>query len=465
MLRGTDGAIEASMFAVAYTVDDPPEGARRPLAFVFNGGPGSSSIWLHLGAVGPFRVVVPSDAGDPGPPPYRLAPNPFSLLNVADLVFIDPVGTGFSGARGAGDSAYWGLDEDAASVVEFIRAWITEHGRWNAPRYLIGESYGTIRAVAAAERMQRTYVGMAPQGLILVAAALDIQTFAFAPGNLLPYILFLPSYAATAWYHGALPSAPTDRDAFLAEVHAFTFHDYAPALLLGSALPDAERDQLLDRLSGYTGLDRAYWGRAGLRVTSSRFLKELLRTRGKVVGRLDSRYVGEERDALADVIATDPASYTIDDAYIASFQEYLRDSLRVTATKGYRVLNRQANAGWRRPTGSSGLFDGFVNVVDRLGRVAAENPSLRVFMASGLYDLTTPFASAAFMARQSGIDSSRIIVRVYDAGHMMYNHQPSLERLAQDLRQFLMPRPASVSERGRTPASRGGDGSAESLRR
>lgn len=438
LLRDERGRVAASIFSVAYTAAGAAADPHRPVAFVFNGGPGSSAVWLHLGAFGPLRVDVPSDAGDPGPPPLRMVSNPLSLLAVADLVFIDPVGTGYSRARGSrADSLYWGFEEDAASTVDFIRTWITEHGRWNAPQYLIGESYGTIRAVAVAERMQRTYVGLAPAGLVLVAPALDLQTFVFGPRNLLPYVLFLPSYAAAAWHHEALPDMPDGRDAFLDEVSRFALRDYAPALIMGSALDPAARDHLLDALARYTGLDRAYWDRADLRVPSSRFLKELLRRRGQVVGRLDSRYVGEEADALADAIATDPASYTIDDAFIVMLHEYLRDSLGVSTNQSYQVLNRQANRQWRRPAGTTGFFSGHVSLTGLLGRVAAENPSLRVLIAAGLYDLTTPFASAHYMARQSGMDSSRIAVRVYDAGHMMYNHGPSFRRLSEDVRRFV----------------------------
>jgi carboxypeptidase C (cathepsin A) len=298
-IRKSEGEPAASLFTIAYIRENA--GGPRPVSFVFNGGPGSASVWLHLGLLGPKRVQVASDAdADDGAAPYTLLDNPLSILDVTDLVFIDPVGTGYSRAIGQGeDKDYWSEDGDGSSIAEFIRIWLTDHKRWNAPKYLIGESFGTTRAAYLAHRMITGEVDIAFNGLVMISQALDYEGSTSAHDNVYSYITYLPSMAATAQYHGkagiGVPQAT-----FLAEARAFARDEYGPALLKGARLKPDERTHIRDRLAYFTGLDPAYIETSDLRILMHRFQKELLRDQGVALGRLDGRYLGDEADDAAE---------------------------------------------------------------------------------------------------------------------------------------------------------------------
>lgn len=308
-LKDEKGNPKARIFSVSY-VKDAPE-PNRPVTFLFNGGPGSGSLWLHMGAFGPKRVAIPNDGRDDGAPPYRLIDNPDSLLDVTDIVFIDPVGTGFSTALGDADpKEFWGVTKDAKSVAQFIRQWLSDNGRWNAPKFLGGESYGTTRTAAVANELEGTYNDVALNGLLLISTILDFGAQAEVPGNEMPYVLMVPSMAVTALYHGKTQPAASGPgpDALAQEARAFATNEYLPALMKGSALVGEERAAIRAKLARYTGLSEQYLENADLRVTPGRFYKELLRDRGLVVGRLDARYTGKDYDNAGKSPTTIPAS-------------------------------------------------------------------------------------------------------------------------------------------------------------
>ena len=330
---------KAEFFFIAYTKESAADKATRPLTFSFNGGPGSSSVWLHLGLLGPRRVVMEFDGGLPKPP-YQLSDNEFSLLDETDLVFIDPVSTGYSRpVEGQKAKDFHGFKKDIESVGDFIRLYTSRYGRWLSPKFLIGESYGTTRASGLSGYLQTRH-GLYLNGIMLVSAVLNFQTIDFTPGNELPYMLFLPSYAATAWYHHALRiRRPLQK--LLAEVQDFAVNEYAAALLKGNTLTRRERENIVEKLARYTGLSPEYIERSNLRIPDMRFFKELLRSRGRTVGRLDSRFLGIERDTLGDGAQTDPSMSNIMGPYTAAFNDYVRNELKFEKDIPYEILNGQ----------------------------------------------------------------------------------------------------------------------------
>ena len=432
---------KAAIFFVAYTRDRPPGGdeteyaATRPITFAFNGGPGSSSVWLHLGLLGPRRVVLEED-GRPLPPPYRLVDNAFSLLDKTDLVFIDPVTTGFSRAvPGEADKQFHGFKADIESVGDFIRLYISRNHRWASPRYLIGESYGTTRAAGLSGYLQDRH-GLYLNGIMLVSVVLNFMTVRFAPGNDLPYLLFLPTYAATARYHGRLgPDVPADLPALLAEVEAFAMNEYALALLRGDALPAEERAALAARLARYTGLSADYIARSNLRIDIFRFVKELLRDRRRTVGRLDSRYVGIDRDAAGEQFEFDPSYALIQGPYTGLLNDYLRRELHFESDLPYEILSDRV-----QPWAFDEHQNTYVNVGETLRQAMSMNPHLRVFVANGYYDLATPYLATRYTFDHLELDESlrgHVTTMHYEAGHMMYIHNPSLAQLRDDLAAFV----------------------------
>ena len=436
-LKNDKGEPRASIFTVAYTKDGDLDPATRPITFVFNGGPGSASLWLHMGVFGPKRVVVPSDGLDAGAAPYTIEDNPFSILDVTDLVFIDPVGTGYSQPLGdAEGKEFWGLREDARSIAEFIRVYLTEHGRWNSPKYVAGESYGTTRAAQLVNELQSTFTGVALNGVILISAILDFHTAEFAMGNTLPYVSFLPTYAATAWYHDAVSDKPATVAEFVDEARAFALNDYSVALLKGSRLPAAEREAIVSKLARYTGLSETYVRQTNLQIGAFRFMKQLLRDRGLSVGRFDSRYTGEDFDDAGEYFDNDASAYAIDAAYVAAINDYLTRELDVDFERRYKILDGEPSRNWNWSTRDGG-WPSYVNVAPHLGRGMRENKDLRAFIANGYYDLATPFFATENSVAMNGIDPERVVMTYYEAGHMMYTHQPSLEKLAQDVRGFV----------------------------
>ena len=437
-LLNDEGEPKAAIFSFAYTVDSETP---RPVAFVWNGGPGSSSVWLHMGTFGPKRVDVPSDAGDAGTPPYDLLDNPGTPLDLVDMVFIDPVGTGFSRAVGEHENKeFWGLEQDARSIADFIQAWITEHERWNSPKYLIGESFGTTRAAAVAGLLEGGRPAIRLNGLILVSQALDYEGSTPSHDNTRSYITYLPTLAATAWYHGKVTVKDgTSLEQFIEQSREFAYQEYAPALLRGSSIDDETRSRIAERLAYFTGLDREYIERADLRVLADRFRKELLREEGRAVGRIDSRYTGDDIDDVAERPDGDPSGYGIDGAYTASLHEFMQKHLEVEIERPYRVSGgRELGSAWSwKPPGASYWEPQYVNVSRRLSRAMRRNPQLRVLVASGYYDFATPFFDAEITFDRYGIPKERVEMTYYEAGHMMYLHGPSMDKFLDDVRRFL----------------------------
>ncbi|HLQ36374.1 MAG TPA: peptidase S10 [Planctomycetota bacterium] len=438
LLRDDDGSERASFFTFSYTVKggDP---ARRPLTFAFNGGPGSSSVWLHFGLIGPLRVRVPSDGRSAGVPPYQLEANACTLLTVSDLVLVDPIGTGFSRALGkAKGEDFWGVAEDARSVAEFIRRYLTENKRWSSPKYLLGESYGGIRSALLLSELQGGLAAVAINGAMLISPAFDLQ-FVDGSGSDLQIALLVPTLAATALYHHALPEEPKDAAAFLQQARAFAGGEYLTALFAGAGLAPERLTSVVAQLHRFTGLSEDYLRRTNLRVSAARFRRELLRARGLVVGRLDARYTGTEADDAGEVPTGDPMAPAISGAYVATFEDYLALELGVHMERNYEVISGRAGGAWKRSPGLNHSFAGWLDVMPDLVRAQADNTQLRLFIASGLYDTATTFFAAEYQARRYGMDQQRVTVRSYPSGHMVYLHEPSLQQLAGDLRAFVQP--------------------------
>ncbi len=436
-LKNDKGEATASIFSVTYLRTDVKSNAERPVFFIFNGGPGSASLWLHLGVYGPKRVVLPSDAEDDGAAPFRLEDNPLSILDMADMVFIDPVGTGYSRAIGKGDGKdFWGIENDAQSIAEFIRLWLVKNKRWNSPKYLSGESYGTTRAAALLNELQGGWSDIAINGVVFISSILDFQTARYQPGNDTPYISYLPTMAATAWYHGKVDKAGRTLEGFMDEVRAFTLGDYASALLQGNRLSDEQFNAIATKLAAYTGLSEQYVKNANLRVRNMRFMKELLRDEGKTVGRLDSRFIGKDYEGTGDTFDNDPSGYGIDAAYTAGIYQYLQNDLGVDIERRYEVLSGKPGRHWAEPR-KRGYSEGYPNVAPYVGTAMRENKDLRTMVANGYYDLATPFFATENTFNANGIDTSRVWFTYYEAGHMMYVHQPSIEQLVKDIRTFI----------------------------
>lgn len=426
---------KASVFFIAYTKDDVEEAGERPITFSFNGGPGSSSVWLHLGVLGPRRVKM-GDAGDLLPPPYQLVNNEFSLLDETDLVFIDPVSTGYSRpVPGEEAKQFHGIEEDVKSVGEFIRLYTTRYERWTSPKFLIGESYGTTRSAALSGFLQERH-GMYLNGIMLISSILNFQSANFAPGNDLPPTLFLPTYTATAWYHGRLPDdLQANLQKTLDEVEDFALNEYTLALMKGAALPDEERQQIVKKLARYTGLSEDYVQRTNLRVNIYRFTKELLRDERRTVGRLDTRFTGLDRDAAGEVPEFDPSYAAIQGPYTATLNDYVRRDLEFENDLPYEILT-SLYENWNYDK----YKNQYVNVAETLRGAMTQNQFLKVFVANGYYDLATPYFATEYTFNHLGLDSSlqeNIFMAYYEAGHMMYVHEPSLAQLKEDLAGFM----------------------------
>ncbi len=435
-LRDAEGEATASVFYIAYTRDGVKDPKDRPITFAFNGGPGSSAVWLQLGTLGPRRVDFP-DAVAPAPPPYSLIDNEYTLLERSDLVFIDPVGTGFSRAlAGASDkNQFYGVKPDVEAVAEVIRTYCSRAGRWNSPKYLAGESYGTTRAAALVNHLQGQ--GMFFNGVILVSSILNFQTARFSAGNDLPYILFLPSYAATAWYHDGQQGGAEGLRAYLEEVREFARTDYALALLAGARLDASTRQGVTRSLARYTGLEPGFIEQSDLRVPPQRFFSELLRARTVTVGRLDSRYVGSEAVGVRPTPSYDPSYAAILGPYTAAMNHYVREELQFAEDRKYEILSGEVGKHWRW---SDPTQTGYVNVAEDLARAMRTNPHLRVFIANGYYDLATPFFATEYTVDHLRVSPSarkRVTMGYYESGHMMYIHKPSLAALASDLSRFV----------------------------
>lgn len=427
---------KASFFFIAYTRDGMHDPRTRPITFSFNGGPGSSSVWLHLGVLGPRRTAM-TDIGDLPPPPYQLVDNEYSLLDVTDLVFIDPVSTGYSRpASGEKAREFHGFKRDIESVGDFIRLYTTRAQRWLSPKFLIGESYGTTRAAGLSGYLQERH-GFYLNGIILVSSILDFSTANFTAGNDLPYIFFLPTYTATAWYHKRLDAElQTDLRATLDRAEAFASGEYALALIKGDAISPDERATIAQKLARFTGLASDYIERTNLRIEIFRFAKELLRDQRRSIGRLDSRFKGVERDAAGESIENDPSMSNIIGPYTATFYDYVRRELKFESDLPYEVLSLQVNAGWSFAEHQNQ----YVNVAETLRKAIGINPYLKVLVANGYYDLATPYYATEYTFNHLSLDESlrgNISLTYYEAGHMMYIHIPSLAQLKTDLAKFI----------------------------
>ena len=449
-LRAEDGTPRAAIFSIAYVKQGETDPTRRPVTFIFNGGPGSASLWLHMGAWGAKRVITPPDASDAGAPPYPIVDNPHSLLDVTDMVFIDPVGTGYSRALGETEAKeFYGVNEDAESIAEFIRIWITREGRWNSPKYLAGESYGTTRAAAVAEKMQGGWNGMALNGVILVSAILDFQTARFAPGNDTPHIAFFPTMAATAWYHDRVDKARWggDFDTFITDARTFATDVLPPALIRGETLGDEGLRATAQQMADYLGVDAGWVEDARLRVSATRYRKELLRDRHLTVGRFDSRYTGMDSEHTGDTPENDPSGYGMDIAYTAAVNDYLTRELGVVYREGnaeagepldrrYKVLTGEPGRNWNWSQDDRG-WPSYVNVAPWLGKAMRENSYFRVLLASGWYDMATPFFGAELSLFKNGMVLDRVDFTYYQAGHMMYLVEDEARKLSEDTRAFI----------------------------
>jgi carboxypeptidase C (cathepsin A) len=438
--KHTDGTFDghephAEVFVVAYTLDGAEPGT-RPVTIAFNGGPGSSSVWLHMGLFGPRRVVM-GDAGALTPPPWGLTDNEESLLAHSDLLFIDPVSTGYSRAvEGGKPGEFHGFTGDVETVGEVIRLWITRNERWLSPKFLAGESYGTLRAAALAQHMQDRY-GVYVNGLMLISSVLDMGTIRFTEGNDRPYPLFLPTYAAIAHHHGLHPGRTLSE--VLADAADFAARDYPWALAQGNRLPAGDLDRVAARLAALSGLDEGYVRRVRLRIEHQRFFRELLRDSGRTVGRIDGRFTGWEADDGGEVPGYDPSIAAITGPYTAAVNSHVRTTLGYANDLPYEILTGRVQP-W-----SYKEFEGrAVSVVGKLSAAMRANPHLRVHVACGYHDGATPYFAAEQVLAALPIPDElrdRIEVRYYEAGHMMYVHEPSRLQQSADLAAFVTAAP------------------------
>jgi carboxypeptidase C (cathepsin A) len=435
VLKDDDGKAKASIFFIAYSKVNDKSSDKRPVSFLFNGGPGSSSVWLHLGAIGPKRVLLEEKAKTVAPP-YRLIDNEATPLEQTDLVFLDPVSTGYSrSAPGQDAKQFHGVQEDIETNAAFIRLYISRFRRWDSPKFLIGESYGTTRAAGLAEYLQDRE-GINLNGIVLVSSVLNFGTIRFDEGNDLPYILYLPAYTATAWYHKKLPAdLQVDLARALAEAEKFAQGEYTLALMKGAALLAEERQQIAKKLARYTGLSEEYVTRSNFRIEATRFRKELLRKESRTVGRFDSRFQGNDLDAVGDRPEYDPSYAVVQGPFTALVNQYLRSDLKYETDLTYRILTDRV-----QPWNYGNAKNRYLNVAPALRQAMTKNPGLRVLVASGFYDLATPYFATRYTFSHLGLDPSladHVTIEEYPAGHMMYINEDSLLKLKKDLAKFM----------------------------
>ncbi len=434
---------EASMSYAAYFLGKEPN-PKRPITFLFNGGPGSSTVWLHMGAFGPKRVLAP-DAGHGPAAPYHIVDNAYTLLGDSDLVFVDAPGTGFSHLRGADkEKAFFGVDQDAHAFAAFITEFLTRHGRWNSPKYVFGESYGTTRAAALAYVLQNEK-GLDLNGVILLSQILCFDNSAdapqFNPSVDQPYVLALPTYAATAWYHKQLPAMPAALEPFLAEVEQFALGEYLAALAAGNQLEPARRAAVVAKLHAYTGLPTDYIERANLRINVGVFNQHVLGD-GLAAGRLDTRFTGPTIDPLSKEAEYDPQSAAISSAYVSAFNDYVRRELKFGDGQTYKY-ELDFDRSWdylHQPPGASQKVPQAANVMPDLAAAMKQNPNLKVMMNGGYYDLATPYFAATYELNHLQLPPSiaaNIEIQLYPSGHMVYAHEPALASLEANVAAFI----------------------------
>ncbi|UTA48084.1 peptidase S10 [Simiduia sp. 21SJ11W-1] len=425
-----------SVFYTAYVKKGEKPG-QRPITFAYNGGPGSASVWLHMGTLGPKRVVF-DDEGFPTPPPYKVVDNAYSILDKTDLVFIDPVGTGYSRVGGEGSAEdFHGVWEDVKSVSEFIRLYTTRNGRWGSPKYLIGESYGTLRSAGIAHHMSEN-MGMYFNGVMLISSVLNfaIENDPNDPTQIMSPLSLLPAYTATAWYHKKLsPELQADLEATLTRARAFALGEYAQVLLQGDWATEAQTERAIKELAALTGLSEAYVREQKLRISMSEFVHNLLRDEGKTVGRLDSRFVTDELDAMAQPGYRDPSYMAIHGPYTGAVMDYLHHDLKFESDLKYHILGGGVKS-WNYEEFADDLFD----MSRKLRHAMLRNPDMRVFVANGYYDLATPFFATEFNFAHMNLPEAlkkNVTMTYYESGHMMYIRKHDLKKLKADLDKFI----------------------------
>jgi carboxypeptidase C (cathepsin A) len=447
IIRNDKGEPDASVFYVAYTVGDGKGSANRPVTFLYNGGPGSSSIWLHMGSFAPVRIETSSPNATP-PAPYHLVPNADSLIDKSDLVFVDAIGTGFSHGIANDkdkkdkdsnpDKRFWGTDQDIDAFGRFVQRYITRYNRWNSPKFLFGESYGTPRSAGLVRWLANN--GIDCNGVVLLSSILNYAEH--LPGLDINYVNYLPSYAAIAWYHDKLPNKPATLEPFLTQVRDFARGDYQVALSKGAALSNAERDAIAEKLYAYTGLSVAYLKEANLRVNPSRFRKELLRGEGLTMGRYDARFEGVDSDNAGENPESDPSDTAISGAFTAAFNDYLVRELNYTSDVPYAVSATAIRQwDWKHKVPGGGWMSTvpLPIMIGDLGYAMRENPHLKVLSANGYFDLATPFFATEYDLAHLGLDAKllkNVHFTYYPSGHMVYLNLDSLKQFKRDLAAF-----------------------------
>jgi carboxypeptidase C (cathepsin A) len=433
-IKNREGETEARIFFMAYTLDDVGDRHQRPVTFSFNGGPGSASVWLHLGCIGPRRIPMNPD-GTMQPPPYQLVDNEYTWLDQSDLVFIDPVGTGFSrAARPELGTRFFGLQGDIESVGEFIRMYLTRYERWTSPLFLAGESYGTTRASALSGYLIGR--GIALNGIVLISTIMNFATTDFAPGNDLPYVMFLPSYAATAWYHKKLSKDLQSKTVqqVVAEAERWASNEYTLALEKGDRMSASERQEVVNRLAHYTGLSQEFIDNANLRVSLNFFRKELLRDEKRSIGRLDARFKGYDSSYVTAGPDFDASEAAIRPPYTSTFNNYVRQELGFKSDSEYYILGGGIGP-W-----NWGTNNGYVDTSVALRTALAQNPYLKVYVAMGYYDMATPYYAVQYTMHHISLDPALLknfSTGYYEAGHMMYIDEKQLAKLRADVGKFI----------------------------
>jgi carboxypeptidase C (cathepsin A) len=433
-MANEEGKAKARFYFTSYTLNNVSNPQDRPVTFIFNGGPGSSSVWLHMGGLGP-RMIKMTDNGEATKPPYEIINNPNSWLDKSDLVFIDPIETGYSRpAEGEDKKQFLGYVEDISSVGDFIRAYVSQFKRWNSPKFLSGESYGTTRSAGLAGYLQDRY-GLYLNGIIMISAVTNFGTINFAKGHDLPYIMYLPTYAAIAAYHNALPNPVKDLDNFMEEVRLFARGEYAMLLMKGDQLTASEKKTLAEKLHQYTGLSKEYLDNTHYRIQISRFVKELLRDKKQTVGRLDGRILGLDYDHAGEGYDFDPSySKAIYGPYSMAINDYINRELGFESPYAYEILTGRV-----RPWNYNNVQNEYLNNSETLRMAIHKNPYLKVLFINGYYDLATPFFATEYTVDHMMVDPSlrgNISMKYYESGHMVYIHKPSLDKMTKDVREF-----------------------------
>ena len=432
-LKADTGKVLSKIFFTYYKKDGDDD-AKRPVTFTFNGGPGSASLWLHMGGVGPKRVAL-DDEGNALPAPHKIIENEYSWLDKTDLVFIDPVSTGYSRAVGEPASKYHGFVEDIQSVGDFVRNFLSRYDRWASPKFLAGESYGTTRAAGLSKFLQdehRIYIN----GVILISAVLNFGTNDYNIGNDLPRALYIPSYTAAAWYHKKLAPALQARPIadVLKESEQWAIGPYATALIKGGWMSDAEKSAIAEKMAYYTGLSKELCLQANLRLEENRFYKALRRADGLSIGRLDARFTGRNLDDAGEYVDFDPSFANIDGPFTATINDYLSKELKFTEEKGYNVF------GEVYPWSYKNVQNKYLNVAESLRDAMAKNPNLKVYLGCGYYDFATPYFTAVYDIEHMFLrpeQRSRVDIKYYESGHMYYIHKPSLIQFKKDIDSFF----------------------------